>query len=133
MLRCYHVQEKASWKTVLASGEGVATQTKRTNKHYAKGTPIKTVIEDLSKQMGLPLANPLEHLKELNESLSKGFVAFGAPIKDICRILEGKKFNVSVQNQSLQLRKKTEPLQKEAISLSSDTGLIALPEIGQQG
>jgi hypothetical protein len=134
MLRCYHVQEKASWKTVLASGEGVlALQTKRINKNYAKGTPIKTVIEDLAKQIGLPLGSPLEHMKEFGESLSKGFAASGNPMKDICRILGGKNFNVSVQNQSLQLRKKNEPLQKEAIVLSSDTGLLVSPEIGNKG
>jgi hypothetical protein len=57
MMRCHHVHEQASWKTVLASGEGLlAIQTKRINKNYAKGTPIKTVIEDLARQMGIAVS-----------------------------------------------------------------------------
>lgn len=134
MLRCHHVKESASWKTVLASGEGaLAMQTKRINKSYAKGTPIKTVIEDLARQMGLPLGSAVDNFKELSETLSKSFAASGNPMKDVTRILMGKQFNVSVQNQSLQLRRKTEPLQKEAISLSDDSGLLASPEIGTKG
>jgi hypothetical protein len=134
MLRCYHVHENASWKTVLASGEGLlAIQTKRINKSYAKGTPIKTVIGDLARQMGLPLGSAIDSFKELRETLSKNFAASGNPMNDVCRVLMGKPFNVSVQNQSLQLRRKTESLQREAISLSADTGLIASPEIGNKG
>ena len=134
MLRCHHMQEKASWKTVLANGDGMlAIQTKRINKSYAKGTPIRTVIEDLAKQMGLPLNSPLGHLKELSQALSNKFAASGNPMKDLAHILKGKKFNVSVQNRSLQVRKKDEPLQKEAISLSAETGLIASPDLGTKG
>lgn len=134
MMRCHHVHEQASWKTVLASGEGLlAIQTKRINKNYAKGTPIKTVIEDLARQMGLPSVSTVDNFKGLSEALSKNFAASGNPMKDICRVLTGKQFSISVQNQSLQLRKKSEPLQRDAIRLSSDTGLIASPEIGSKG
>lgn len=134
MIRCHHERDQASWKTVLASGEGLlALQTKRINKNYAKGTPIKTVIEDLARQMGLPLMSAADSFKELSETLSKSFAASGNPMKDMCRVLMGRQFNISVQNQSLQLRKKSEALQREAISLSADTGLIASPEIGSKG
>ncbi|TXG75879.1 hypothetical protein E6Q11_06230 [Candidatus Dojkabacteria bacterium] len=134
MMRCVHMKEGPTWKTILASGDGVmAMQTKRLDKNYAKGTPIKTVIEDLAKQLGLPLGSPLEHIKELSESLSKGFAASGNPMKDLGRVLSGKKLKLSVQNQSLQLRMDTEPLQKEAIVLRDETGLIASPEIGSDG
>lgn len=134
LMRCVHMKEGPTWKTILASGDGVlAMQTKRLDKNYAKGTPIKSVIEDLAKQMGLPLGTPLEQLKELNTRLSKGFAASGNPMKDLARVLSGKKLKLSVQNQSLQLRKITEPLQKEAIVLRDETGLIASPEIGTNG
>lgn len=134
MLKCHHVHEQASWKTVLASGEGIlAIQTKRLNKNYAKGTSIKVVIEDLARQMGLPLMGELNNFEELSETLSKGFTTSGNPMKDVCRMLMGKPFNVSVQNQSLQLRRNNEPLQREAISLSANTGLIVSPEVGSKG
>jgi len=134
MLRCTHVKEGPTWKTILASGDGaMAIQTKRLDKNYAKGTHLKTVVEDLAKQMGLPLNSALGHIKELSQTLSKGFAASGNPMKDICRALSGMHIKVSVQNQSLQLRKKIEPLQKEAVSLSDKTGLISSPEMGSNG
>jgi hypothetical protein len=118
----------------ISQCEGLlAIQTKRINKSYSKGTPIKIVIEDFARQMGLPLANAVESFRELSETLSKNFAASGNPMKDVCRMLKGKQFNISVQNRSLQLRKKNESLQREAISLSANTGLTATPEIGTKG
>jgi hypothetical protein len=111
----------------------LAMQTRRVNKSYAKGTPIKTVVEDLAKQMDLPLGTAIDNIKELSEVLSRSFAASGNPMNDVSRLLMGKQFNVSVQNQSLQLRRKTEPLQKEAIILNDKTGLITSPEIGTKG
>lgn len=130
---CYHIHEDASWKTILTSGEGfIAISSKRTNKSYAKGTPIKTVIKDLAQQMGLPLMNTLNHIKDLKRALSKDFAAISSPIKDIARLV-GKDFCVSVQRQSLQIRKSDEALPQEALSLSSESGLLGSPEPGSKG
>jgi hypothetical protein len=134
MMRCVHMKEGPTWKTILASGDGVmAMQTKRLDKNYAKATPLKTVVEDLAKQMGLPLGSPIEHIKELDTSLSKGFAASGNPMKDLCRVLSGKQIKLSVQNKSLQMRKKSESLQKEAICLNAHTGLLGSLEISANG
>jgi hypothetical protein len=134
MMRCMHVKEGPTWKTILASGDGaMAMQTKRIDKNYARGTPLKVVVEDLAKQMGLPFGGALENFKELGELLSKGFAASGNPMKDLTRLLFGKQLTASVQNRSLQIRKNNEPLQKEAILLRDDTGLIASPERGAHG
>lgn len=134
MLRCTHSKEGPTWKTTLASGDGVmAMQTKRLNKNYAKGTPIKIVVEDIARQVGLPLNSATNQLKELNQTLSKAFAASGYPVNDLCRMLTNKSINVSVQNKSVQLRKKSMPLQKEAIVLSANTGLIGSPEMGAHG
>ncbi len=134
MLRCAHIKEGPNWKTVLASGDGaLAMQTKRIDKSYAKGTPLKTVVEDLAKQMGLSANNTLSHLEELNQVLSRSFVASGNPMAEVTRLLSSQHIKASVQNQALLLRKRNRPLQKEAINLSADTGLLASPEIGSKG
>ena len=71
LVGCQHLKERTSWKTVIASGDGaMAIQTKRIDKSYAKGTPIKQVVEDLAQKIGLPKASPLTHLKELEELIT---------------------------------------------------------------
>src|ERR1700721_584379 len=87
MIRCNHVKEDASWKTTLACGDGaMAIQSKRTNKSYQKGTPIKTVVHDLAKQLDLPSGNALRQLNELSTSLTRSLSVSGTPREEINRI-----------------------------------------------
>ncbi len=100
MIRCSHIKEGPNWKTVLASGDGaLAIQTKRTNKTFTKGTPIKTVVEDLAKQMGLPSNHALNQLEELTRTLSRSFIVSGNPMAEVTRLLScqcvGAKPNVA--------------------------------------
>lgn len=134
MIRCIHVKEGTSWKTILASGDGaMAIQTQRIDKSYIKGTPIKEIVEDLAQKIGLPKANPLIHLKELDELSSRSFMVSGNPMTELSRILSSRNIQASIQNQSLQIRKNSDPVQKEAIVLSAQSGLIESPDIGSKG
>ena len=133
LIRCQHIKEGPSWKTVLASGDGaMAIQTKRIDKSYAKGTPIKTVVEDLAKQVGLPKASPISHLTELDQLLSRGFMVSGNAMAELTRLLSSKNIQASIQNRSLQFRRFNEPIQKEAVLLSAASGLIDSPEVGSK-
>jgi hypothetical protein len=130
MVRCNHVKEKASWKTTLACGDGaMAIATKRTNKSYAKGTSVKTVVEDLAKQMGMDPGHALSQLTEMNTALSRSYMISGNPMAEVTRLLSNENILTSVQNGVLQIRKRDQPLQKEALLLNAETGLIASPEI----
>jgi hypothetical protein len=134
LISCQHLKEGTSWKTVLASGDGaMAIRTKRIDKSYTKGTPIKTVIEDLAKQVGLPKASPISHLTELDQTLSRGFMVSGNPMTELARVLSPKNIQASIQNQALQLRRIGEAVQKEAVVLSAEGGLIDSPEVGSKG
>src|SRR5690606_7824547 len=122
MLRCSHIKEGPNWKTVLASGDGaLAIQTKRINKTFSKGTPIKTVVEDLAKHIGLPSNQALHHLEELNQTLERSFFVAGSPMAEVTRLLSNRGIKASVQNQTWQIRRADEPIQKEAVSLSADS------------
>jgi hypothetical protein len=130
MVRCNHLQEQASWKTSLAIGDGAkAIQEKRCHKTFKKGTPIKMVLNDLTGQLELPSVNITTHIDKLEGTLARGFSVSGNPMAEINRILASRDLSLSIQNASLQIRKKGQPLQKEAISLSAETGLLASPEI----
>ncbi len=134
MIRCSHIKEGPNWKTILASGDGaLAIQTKRINKTFSKGTPIKTIVEDLAKQMGLPSNHALGNLQELNQTLSHSLFVSGNPMAEVTRLLAGQGIKASVQNHTLQIRRTNQPIQKEAVSLSSASGLIASPQIGAHG
>lgn len=134
MVRCTHIKEDSSWRTTLACGDGaLAIQNKRTNKSYQKGTPVKTVVQDLAKLLDLPSANALGQLKEMNSNLTRSLSVSGNPMTEINHILASHSMRLSIQNSALQIRKKGKPLPKEAISLSSDSGLTASPELGTKG
>jgi len=134
MLSCSHIKEGPNWKTVLASGDGVnAIQNARISKSYTKGTPLKTVIEDLAQHLRLPSGNLLRGVQDLNEKLTRGFTVSGSPMKELCKLLESQELAVSVQDQSLQIIKKGGAIQKTAISLSPESGLLSTPEVGSNG
>lgn len=134
LIRCHHMKEGPSWKTILASGDGVlAIQTKRIEKSYTKGTPIKTVIDDIADIIGLPQASSISHLIELNQTLGRGMVVSGNPMHELSRILSGKNIQASVQNNMLQIRKIGEPILREAIVLNAKSGLIESPDVGTKG
>lgn len=133
MIRCTHLKETTSWKTILANGDGaLASATKRTNKSYAKGTPIKAIVEDLIKQIGLP-SHSLHELKEIDGRLKRNLSLSGSPMSKLTSILSSFNINASIQNQTLQIRRESTPLQKEAIVLSAQSGLVASPEINADG
>lgn len=134
MLRVTHLKEGPAWKTVLASGDGaMAIQTKRIGKSYTKGTPVKTVVDDLAKQMGFTHGHSLEKLNALSKVLERSFVVSGNPMVEITRLLSRHQMTASIQNGSLQVLEKGGSIQKEAILLSAETGLISTPEPGSKG
>jgi len=134
MIRCNHIKEGASWKTTLSCGDGAtAIQSKRTNKTYTKGTPVKTVFGDLSKQLGIPSGNADSQINQLNSKLERSLSVSSNPMAAISRLLWHENMSVSVQNGALQILKKGTALQKEAISLSAVNGLLDSPEIGTKG
>lgn len=134
MLRISHVKEGPNWKTLIASGDGaMAMQTKRINKSYAQGTPIKTVVEDLAKQMDFKHGSSTQKLHDLTKILNRSFMVSGNPMAEISRLLAPHNRRVSVQNGVLQILEKDGFIQKEAILLSAETGLLSTPEIGTKG
>jgi hypothetical protein len=131
MIRCSHIKEGPTWKSTLVNGDGAnAIQSARINKNFAKGTPVKTVIKEIAAQLGLAHGSAIKQCDGLANNLERGFSASGNPMDELCRILHHFGYGASVQNQALQIIKQGEPLGKEAINLSTDSGLTATPELG---
>ncbi|MGH7249510.1 MAG: hypothetical protein ACREGC_00895, partial [Minisyncoccia bacterium] len=81
----------------------------------------------------LPSGNVDRQLDQLNAALGHSLSVSTSPMAALRRVLESHDFKASVQNNALQILKKGQALQKEAISLSAASGLLASPEIGSDG
>lgn len=133
MIKCTHVKEGPTWKSTLLNGDGAKSiQTARINKSFAKGTPVKMVIKEIAEQLGLPHSAAMKQLEWLSGKLDRGFAASGNPMDELCRVLYQFGYEASVQNNMLQILKQGESLEKQAINLRANSGLIATPEIGTQ-
>lgn len=130
-VRCTHIREGPTWRTILTNGDGInAIQSTRIDKSFAKGTPVKTVIKEIAHQLKIPSGDALKQLETITEIINRGFTVSGSPMDELCRILRAYDYGASVQNNSLQILKLGESLEKEVIKLSSNSGLKGSPEIG---
>ncbi len=131
LIRCTHIKEGPTWKTMLTNGEGAtAIQSTRINKSFAKGTPVKTVIKEIAKQLKIPSNDALQQLESIADKLSRGFSVSGSPMDELCRLLRCYGYSASVQNNSLQVLRNGQSLEKETINLAPHSGLKSSPEIG---
>lgn len=133
MVRCNHLNERASWKTTLAIGDGVkAIQEARCTKALKEGTPLHVVVMELIKAINLPTANISPYVGKVSGSLNRSVSLLGNPIGEVNRILAAFKMRLFIHNNVVHIRLRHQPLQKEAINLSASSGLIASPEVDKQ-
>ena len=131
LISCTYIKEGPTWKTTLASGDGVAAmQNARINKSFVKDTPVKKVIEELAKQLGLPANSALKQLETLMDKLPRGFSVSGSAFDNLSNILKRHGYNAHIQDSTLQILKNEEVTTQKVIHLSSNSGLIATPQIG---
>jgi len=98
-----------------------ALREKTLDKSYKEGTSIKTVVDDMSKTLGVAKAT-VKGLQDL--VFNSGYSATGK-IKDRLDELTGKQnLEWNVQNNELQILPKNGSTDEEAIFLSKDTGLL---------
>jgi hypothetical protein len=133
MLSCRHEHEGTSWKTTLASGDGAcAIQSSRINKSFAKGTPIKAVIKEIAKQLGLPFGNSLNQIESIKDVLPRGFSCSGNAMTELSNQLEPIGFSASIQSNVLEINSKNADTQ-EVTHLSPKSGLISTPHLQAGG
>lgn len=131
MTSCVHQKETTSCKTILNSGDGVKSlQTARIKKSFAKGTPVKTIIEELVKQLKLPAGNISEQLTTLTQKLPRGCSIAGPVAQQLQQFLQTYDLQFSIQNNQVQITHSVKPPKGQAINLSAESGLIATPEVG---
>lgn len=102
-----------------------ATRTNLISVSYGDGTPLYTIIENLTEELGLPVRFTAY---DRNAILQSGFSYLGS-IRDCLDLLSTQfDFQWSIQDGQLLILEMDGNTNRQAVLLSPDTGLIAEPE-----
>lgn len=132
-------REGVNWITTLESGDGEkATQFERINKSFPAGTSLQTAIKEAARAMKVGLGNALKKasegsLIEAGSEFLNGLVLSGNASKQMDRIVKSAGLEWSIQDGVIQLLAAGESLTDTSVVLTSTTGLIGSPTIGNDG
>ena len=125
------VKESVDWKTEIKAGDGWRSFSQSiTSRNYAAGTPIRTIIEQTAKDMGIALKESANILK----GVTTGAVTLhGKSQLGVDQIVRSAGGEWSIQDNELQVTPITKPIDGEAIVLDSSSGLLESPSISEKG
>lgn len=130
------VREGADWITKVQCGDGEhAMRYTKIYDSFGPNTKVSRVIESVTaplKKFGIDVAGAV---KELNAGLSSevftnGYATNGRPVDELDKILRGRGYEFSIQDNRLVVTKINKPSNTVAILLSKDTGMVGSPVYG---
>jgi len=134
-----HRREGPDWITRIIAGDGAhSVQTARAVRSFGPGTQLREVVAYLADEMDVGAGNTNEQiasaaLDQLDALFPRGTTIRGRAARELSRLLDSAGLEWSVQDGVLQLLPRGGALNREAIQLGSDTGLIESPEVGKHG
>lgn len=131
-----HRREGPNIKTIISCGDGDAAFRRATiSKSYPAGTPVKTVIDDIAKEMeakGLSRGE-LKYPDALNsKTFKRPYAACGSCTRELDTIGRGNGFYWSAQNETLEIIPADGFVGSVAV-ISPETGMIGTPAITDTG
>ncbi len=124
---------------VEARDGGRAFERARIERSFEPGVPITVVVRALADALGVGHGNVEEvaRLAELEagggDTYPEGTVLSGQASRELTRVLSALGLRWSVQHGVLQVLRRGQPLQTQAVRLSPETGLVGSPEVGTRG
>ena len=118
----------------LESGDGDKAYTSgRLNQSFAPGTRMSDVIGRVAGSTGLGRGN-LDGLLDKSERIEgTGMTVQGSSIESLDKLLKPRGLSFSVQDGVIQASKEGAPVERTAILVNSDTGMIGSPSRGADG
>ena len=118
--------------TISGADGGHAFKTGRISRAFGAGTSVSTVLRACVDALGIGTGNLSEFeaaakLTALGTQFSHGTVLSGSAERELDHLVKAAGLEWSVQNGSLQLRRKGQPVQAKAYRLAADTGLVGVP------
>jgi len=135
----FSTKEGPDWITTLRTADGIdARQNSRLTKSYNKGHVFRNIAKDLIEAYRVDGKKALSRIAkgDLEGALGtvlNGYTVTGAVNRELDKLLEKMGCSGSVQDGELIILKPKETLGTEAIVLTPDTGLVASPEIDNNG
>jgi hypothetical protein len=133
------VRQNADWVTKIQCGDGEKHySTARTNESFAPGTKMQDVAQKLIKDMKLGAGNVLAKLKSGNvkdavSEFMNGLTVSGKSSTEFDKMMKAAGLTWSIQDGELQVTEPGAATDESIVVLSSSTGLIGSPEVGEKG
>lgn len=132
-------REDPDWVTTIRSGDGLESlQSSRISKSFRAGTPIIDILKEISNSLGIIVGDAISFLEKRGFSSSDKRLLNGAAISgsahnELDKWLKSVGLEGSVQDGTLQVLVSGQALDRTAVVLSSETGLIGSPEVSSKG
>lgn len=118
-------------ETTLQLGDGDrAFRFATVRRSFAPGTPVRTVLAEAARAMGLVLPDSIAGSEELSTQLALGGAIVGPARDELTRLLAPYGYSWSIQDGTLQILKDGVARPGSALLISRDTGMIGSPEFG---
>lgn len=135
----YTTEDPPDLITTIASGDGEEAQKKaRINQSFGPGTSIDTVLRALARALGVGQGNVARVAAELRFSgvgtlYSSGVVLSGPVSREMTDFARSAGLEWSIQDGALMLLNRGRALERMAVLLSPETGLIGTPSVTSKG
>lgn len=132
--RAISTHEGPHWITEIEGEDGGRSiLSSRITESFPPGTTRLEVVRACADALGLGLGNIRDVQSYLDTPYEYGTVCSGAAHRELVGVLRSAGITVSVQNGVLQFLRVASGLQREAVYLSPDTGLIDSPRYDSSG
>lgn len=122
-------RDGTEWQTVITAGDGEhAIRNARVVAAFARETSIASVVRSIAQQMGVGEGNLSAMLPSLDTTVRAGTVLHGQAAQEMTRLCQRAGLEWSIQDGALQILRRGRGLERTAVVLNSDTGLIGTPE-----
>lgn len=132
-------RDGGDWETKITAGDGEASiRLARSVRAFGPDTRLEDVVKYCADQMDLGAGNTSEALEgaaldKLTAVFPRGTVLRGRAAQELTALLASANLEWSVQEGVLQVLPRGGSLNREAILLRSDSGLLESPEVGKHG
>jgi len=132
------VREGADWVTQLSTGDGDTERKHPVAFSLGPGASFEQAVKKQVQAMGLRATNLTKDIAtgrfgDASKELVEGFTSFGAGGPELDSLLDSGGLEGSIQNGDLQVLPKGGALNKSAVMLTQDTGLVGSPDLGSKG
>lgn len=132
-------RDGVDWVVHVEGGDGEhAIRTARLARSFAAGASVDAVAQSIADAMGVGIGNAAQALRGARLGATGGVYAEGTTVQgrasaELTRLCNSTGLSWSVQEGALLLLPVGGAIQREAIRLAPDTGLLGSPEVGRSG